>query len=1069
MRGSKGVEIRRPATRGVYLCTMVALLFVICGCGEQLTRMEENQVKLQAMVAANARELATLSSQVHTGAGKLEAGIQDLDADAQGIATQVQTVQDGQQRLHETVVAVNQSLDARASQLQEGQQALQNHVTRVQTVADRTAADLSTLSQRHVALHETVQANQRELKGQMGAVVSNQEGIQAGITSLQQADVTLARDIATVTGKQDAFSAQVKDNHKQVTERLAFLAAGQERFASDLLTVRDTLQSRTQALSDKLNILEQNQNNQQAGIDRLFARANQTAATITAIAAAQTAMQESLNHNHDQVVGRLASLAESQQNLHAEIGTLNGKADQAAADSSAATASLQESMRTGREAIAGQIGVSLQNQQAMQASLLDLRGKTDNVAAGLSRVQSEQTAARETMKTNQDAIITAMAGLSDGHEALGSRMTTLAENQRSLRNEVDTLTATSGQTALAVLTMNNGQASFQQAMQTGMNGLHEKADQTTAQVHGMTEQQTVFQESIRTSNETLVARAAAIETHQEALNTQIGKTAKVIDRAYADLTGVSIAQDALQATFAGQSDQMKDRMTRIEANQQSLGEGQDALVAVTGQTAIDVLALANGQRALQRNIRTGNETVLDRTTVLAQNQKSLTEQLDVLTATAGQTALDVLALEGDQAAMARKVEAGWADLGQKTNAIANSQRQTQGSVDVLTATASQTALDVINIADKQSTLQKAVRGYGESTTAQMGALVQNQQRMQAGLDAVVATTDQTATDVTGVAARQDALKNAIQGYSDSTAARMATLAQNQQKIQTGLDTVAATSGQTATDVTSIAAGQDTIQKAIHSNSELTASQIAAIAEKQQEMQTGLDAVAATTTQSAADVTGVAARQDALQKAVQGYSDSTIAQIGTVAESQKKMQSSLDTVATTTGQTARDVVTLGEAQARSEQGAQAGRAEVAGRLEAIAQDQQSWLQRFDATQARIQAMADSIATLDEQLGKLQGTLQTGAQSATAAADANDQQRQQFEAKIAQDVQAMIDAIAQLRQAQAQLQEQMSQVQRTTQNQAETLKATLDQIKQPPAEVKVSGAASGVESMTVQTGE
>ena len=86
------------------------------------------------------------------------------------------------------------------------------------------------------------------------------------------------------------------------------------------------------------------------------------------------------------------------------------------------------------------------------------------------------------------------------------------------------------------------------------------------------------------------------------------------------------------------------------------------------------------------------------------------------------------------------------------------------------------------------------------------------------------------------------------------------------------------------------------------------------------------------------------------------------------------------------------------------------------------------------------------------------------------DANGKQRQQFEAKVAQDVQAMIDAIAQLRQTQALLQEQMSQVQKSTQSQADTLKATIEQIKrQPPVEVKVSDSAKPVEPAVVETGE
>ncbi len=128
---------------------MAVLLFVVCGCGEQLTRMEENQIKLQAMVAANAREIATLSSQVHNGTGKLTEGIQTLDAQGQALAANVQTVQDDQSRLQETVVAGHQALDTKVSSLQESQQSLHDRVTRCRTWRGRTASDLTTLAQQH--------------------------------------------------------------------------------------------------------------------------------------------------------------------------------------------------------------------------------------------------------------------------------------------------------------------------------------------------------------------------------------------------------------------------------------------------------------------------------------------------------------------------------------------------------------------------------------------------------------------------------------------------------------------------------------------------------------------------------------------------------------------------------------------------------------------------------------------------------------------------------------------------------------------------------------------------------
>ena len=171
--------------------------------------------------------------------------------------------------------------------------------------------------------------------------MSNQQGIQAGV--------------ASVTGKQDALSTTMQDNNRQTTERLASLAAGHDKLSTDLLNVNALVQTGNQSLSDKFVILERNQQNHQAGIDRVTFTVNQTAATIAAMAAAQTAMQESLIANHEQVTGRLTSLAGSQQNLQTGIDTLNGKADQAATDSATAVSSLQETLRISRDVVTGQM------------------------------------------------------------------------------------------------------------------------------------------------------------------------------------------------------------------------------------------------------------------------------------------------------------------------------------------------------------------------------------------------------------------------------------------------------------------------------------------------------------------------------------------------------------------------------------------------------------------------------------------------------------------------------------------------------------------------------------------
>jgi signal transduction histidine kinase len=83
--------------------------------------------------------------------------------------------------------------------------------------------------------------------------------------------------------------------------------------------------------------------------------------------------------------------------------------------------------------------------------------------------------------------------------------------------------------------------------------------------------------------------------------------------------------------------------------------------------------------------------------------------------------------------------------------------------------------------------------------------------------------------------------------------------------------------------------------------------------------------------------------------------------------------------------------------------------------------------------------------------------------------------QFEAKVSQDIQAVIDSLAQLRQTQSLLQEQITQVQRSTQGQADSIRSAIEQMKPAPsvtehvrdngpapAEIKISAAAEKPQS-------
>jgi chromosome segregation ATPase len=243
-----------------------------------------------------------------------------------------------------------------------------------------------------------------------------------------------------------------------------------------------------------------------------------------------------------------------------------------------------------------------------------------------------------------------------------------------------------------------------------------------------------------------------------------------------------------------------------------------------------------------------------------------------------------------------------------------------------------------------------------------------------------------------------------------------------------------------------------------------------IADTQQQAQGSLNTLTATAGQTALDVIAMTARQDAIRTALQSHDEVSSTQRAKLADQQKQMQSGLDTVTTMVGQASLDTLALNNSHGQLGQAVQAGRQETAATLTALAQDQQNWSNRLDAAQAKIATISGSIAGLEQQIAKLQEALQASFQNTTVLLGTSGQQRQQFETKVSQDMRAVIDSLAQLRQTQTSLQEQITQVQKSTQGQADSIRSTPEQMKpapnatervsQPapaPAEIKISAAA------------
>jgi chromosome segregation ATPase len=760
--------------------------------------MEQNQVRLEAMVAANARQLATVSSQVYVNNNEVQENLQKLDRNDIDLAGGISTVQNQQGTLHDAVTTASQTLGQKMTSLDENQRHLQDGVAQVAGVTQKTAADVTAIAQEHATLHQMVQSSRKELGDGIAVVAANQDKTRTDIGQLQQRHQALADQLVALAASQDRIHSGLDGLNK-----LMQLVANDVTAVSQGQTaLRQALDEHKAVFADKSAVLEQNQRNTQASVDGIAGQTKQNADGIAAVAVNQAALQQTLGANHQTLTGQVAAVIDNQQGLRADIRGLSDKTGQ--------TAAQLTSLATGQDAI------------------------------------------RETLRS--------------GNEAVTAKLTGLSENQTGLKGE--------------------------------LNGLHQKADTVVTGV-----------QSVRTE-----------------------------------------------------------------------------------------------QAGLRESVKANHETARDLMAQLSSGEQQIQNQLDALTSTAGQTALDVVALTDSSAAMRQSLQANTAGLDEKTDRIATG---------------------LTTVADRQTAMQQTIG---------------------AGLSAM--------------AAEQNAAHKAIREQGEQLSSRAAASAENQQQFQNDVDTVLATAEQTALDVIALASQQDAMQQTIQNHGKAADSQMASLAAGQEQVQSGLDTITATTGQTALDVIGAAAGQDALRQNLQNHNEVVAGRIADLASSQQQTQSGLDTVVATAGQTALDVIALNDGQIRLAQAAQADRQELAAKLTGIVQSQQQWVQRLDAAQANVQTIAASIATLEQHITKLQGSLQPSLDGLTTQLGANGQGRAQFEAKVNQDVQAIAEAISQLRQDQATLTDQMQQIQKRTQSQTKDIITAIQQLKQPPAEVKISDSGAMV---------
>lgn len=893
MSNARGLEARRHAIIAILFTALLATAIGTSGCGKQMAQMENNQVKLQALIMANARQLAAISSQVHAGQNETNRALAQIDRNTQDIGAEILTVQNKQGQLHEAILSGNEQIHTRMAKLERNQASLNDGVARLADVAGETNATVNAVARDQATLHQMVQANRRELEASITAVAKSQETTHTGIEQLRQASHGQANALTALANGQEALAKLAQANSKQLVNQITTVSSEQQQLRNDLGNLHEltqtmaadvttlgneqkdlhgTLRSTATTLAEKIAILEQHQLDFQTVVDRVANTADTTAGDLTAVAATQAVMQEVQGTRYETLNGQLATVT--------------------------------------------------QNQQGLQTSLNELDARAAGATAQLETLTTGQNAIQETMQANSTSV--------------ASELDNLSQNQKALHDDVTNLTQDA---------------------------------------------------------ETLAA----------------------------DISTVIGSQAALQDAW----DQSNEAVTAFAENQTALQHDLNSLRNQTDTMASDVSAVAQELSVVNANVTSGNEALVARTTTLTEGQQELRGSLETVAATASQMSLDVIAVTDAQGRLQKTVETGVAQLSENT---------------------SQLTADFGTVREGQNALNEKLAAHDQTVSNQMTDLNEVQGQIRGGLDTLTATTTQVALDVITLNDNQARQGEAAQANREQLNATLDTIANEQRHIRTGLDSLTATTTQVALDVIALDDKQTKQGEAAQTHQEQLAVQLDGIAGDQQQVQSGLDSLTATTTQVALDVITLNGKQTEQLQATQSSQQQLAGKLDSIAEGQQQIETSLDTVAATASQVALDVITLDSGQAELGKAVQLNRQELATKLAAVAQGQQEWLARFDAAQAQTETMTAGITALEQRVSKLQGTLQESLQDLNTLLDAESQQRVQFQEAVRQDMQSVVDSISQLREIQAGLAEHVQRVQDSTQSQTGDILSVLEQLQQ-----------------------
>ena len=461
--------------------------------------------------------------------------------------------------------------------------------------------------------------------------------------------------------------------------------------------------------TDQLAVALQNQQKIQTTLGQLQGGSHTLVDRIEAVVEAQSTLDETLHQATDQLTGRLMTLTSNHGQLHSNVNSLREVSQKVARH----VVTIGEEMETLHGALEDNNQLLTRGAVAAEEKMEILGSEVKKVAeanqqtgAAVNLMAGEQMAMAKTVNSSREDLTRQIAELSEEQQ-------TGIEEMKSVTAEVRKMAELNLHTDAAV----NAVASGQVAMAKAIDGSREH----------LTEQIAELSEEQRTGIHEL--KSVAVE---------VTKMAEGNQRTGATVNAVAREQMAMVNALNGSKEDLTKQITALSENQEagidelkSVAAGVRRIAEDNQQTGATVNLMASEQMAMAKAVDGNREDLAKHVALLSKSQQDGVADLKAITAEVKKVAEASRQAGASVNAMAKALNTNREDLTEQISQFLESQ---QSGIDELKAMTGETASNLLLIDGKQAKLEQVFETHREKLVSALNAIAQGQQEWLKRLD-----------------------------------------------------------------------------------------------------------------------------------------------------------------------------------------------------------------------------------------------------------------------------------------------------------------------------------------------